>query len=115
MSIGPDKVATTFDLFRVNGVAGFGTQTGTRAYDTFILPPGKKSVQISVVTSATVTLNIQNSNDGANWFNLLISTQSSVIVEVDTMIPRWRLNVTSHSTSGTGSAAVMVANIAQLV
>lgn len=113
MSMGPDKVHTALDMFRTNGTAGFGTTTGTRAYDALTLPAGKKAVQVSLVTSATVTLNIQNSVDRTNWFNVLITTNASVLAEIDSVVPHWRLNVTSHSTSGTGASAAMVAQITQ--
>lgn len=113
MSLDPSKIAFPLDLFTVSGTSGLGTATGTRACDTFALPPGKKAVQISLVTSATVTLNIQNSLDKANWFNVLITTNASVLAEVDSVVPFWRLNVTSHTTSGTGSGAAMVAMITQ--
>lgn len=115
MSTGPDKIATALDLFQVNGAAGFGTSSSTRAYDTFAFPPGKKAVAISVVTSATVTLNVQNSLDKVNWFNVLIATNTSVLAEVDSIVPFWRLNVTSFATLGTGAAPAAVARMAQLL
>lgn len=112
MSLGPDKVPYVIDLFQVNGTGGLGATTGTRAYDAFTVPPGKKAVQISLVTSATATLNLQNSVDRSNWFNVLITTDASVLAEIDSVVPHWRLNVTSHATSGTGSSALMVARLA---
>lgn len=117
MSMGPDKVPVVWDLFTYNGTAGLGTTTGTKAYDAVKLPQGKKAVQIALVTSATVTLNIQNSVDGSNWASLFISTNSSTIFQTEDndIIPYWRLNVTSHSTSGTGSSAAMVAKLAYAV
>lgn len=111
MSTGPDKQAVGRDLFQVNGTAGFGTATGTRAYDAIGLPPGKKAVQVSLTTSATTTFKIQNSIDKSNWFDVVATTNSSLLAEVDSVVPFWRLNVTSHTTSGT--AATMVAMITQ--
>ena len=118
MSLDPSKMATVFDLFRgTSGTntdnVGFGTQTGTGAYGIVALPPGKKAVQIALVTSATVTLNVQNSLDKSNWANAIISTNSSAVWEVDSVVPYWRLNITAHATSGTGTTAAMVASIAQ--
>ena len=115
MSLGPDKVPTVLDMFRTNGTAGLGTTTGTGAYDAFTLPEGKKAVQISFVTSATATINLQNSLDRTTWFNVLIATNTSVLAEVDSVVPYWRINVTSHTTSGTGTTAAMVARISQKI
>jgi hypothetical protein len=120
MSMDPSKMATVFDLFRgTSGTntenVGFGTQTGTGAYGLVALPPGKKAVQISLVTSATVTLAVQNSLDKTNWFSVILSTNSSAVWEVDSVVPFWRLNVTAHATSGTGTTAPMVASIAQQI
>lgn len=113
MAMDPSKLPAVLDLFQTNGTSGLGTQTGTKAYDSFALPPGKKAVQIALVTSATVTLNIQNSLDNTNFVNVISSTNSSAIWEVDSVVPFWRLNITSHTTSGTGSGAAMVARITQ--
>lgn len=107
MSIGPDKVPVVQDLFE-----GGGTSTGTRAGSTFTLPPGKKAIQVSLATSATCTVKIQNSIDGTNWFDISSSTVApGYMAEVDSVIPKWRVNVTAHTTSGTSSAA-LVAQIA---
>ena len=115
MALGPTKVPTVIDLFRTGDTSGFGTTTGTAAYAALVLPPGKKAVQVSFVTSATATINVQNSLDRTTWFNVLIATNTSVIAEVDSVVPYWRINVTSHTTSGTGASAAMVARIAQLI
>lgn len=97
------------DLF-----SGSGATTGTRAGSTFTLPGGKKAVQVSLTTSATCTIKVQNSIDGTNWFDVTSSTVApGIIAEVDSEIPRWRVNVTSHTTSGTGN--VMVAQISYTV
>ena len=110
MSMGPNKVPYVLDLFEGNGAT-----TGTRAGSTFILPPGPKAVQVSFVTSATATVKIQNSLDGTTWFDVTSSTVApGVIAEIDSVIPKWRVNVTSHTTSGTGSAS-LVAQIAYAV
>lgn len=107
MSSGPDKVPYVLDLFE-----GSGATTGTRAGSTFTLPSGKKAVQVSFVTSATATVKIQNSIDGTTWFDVSSSTVSpGVVYEVDSAIPKWRVNVTAHTTSGTGTAS-LVAQIA---
>lgn len=112
MSLGPNTVPTVIDMFRVGDTAGLGTTTGTAAYAAITLPDGKKAVQISFVTSATATVKLQNSLDRTTWFDVLIATNTSVMAEVDSVVPYWRINVTSHTTSGTGAAA-MVARIAQ--
>jgi hypothetical protein len=112
MSMDPSKMAVAVDLLTVNGTSK-ATSTGTRAFDAVGLPPGKKAVQISLVTSATVTLNLQHSLDKTNWFSVYISTNSSAVVEVDSVVPFWRINCTAHATSGTGSDAAMTALITQ--
>lgn len=115
MTMGPDKVASVVDMFRTRGTAGLGTTTGTSAYDAIVFPPGKKSVQVSFVTSATATVNVQNSHNRVAWFNVLIATNTSVLAEVDSVVPYWRINVTAHATSGTGADALIHASIAQLL
>lgn len=115
MTMGPDKVATVIDMFRTRGTAGLGTTTGTSAYDAIVFPPGKKSVQVSFVTSATATVNVQFSHDRVAWFNLLIATNTNVQGETDSVVPYWRINVTAHATSGTGTTAAIHASIAQLL
>jgi hypothetical protein len=108
MSIGPDKVPYVIDLF-----GGAGATTGVRAGSTFTLPPGKKAIQLSLVTSATLTVKIQNSLDKTNWFDVTSSTVApGFLAELDSVVPHWRVNVTSHTTSGTGSSAPIVAQIA---
>ena len=109
MSLGPDTVATVFDLFNGNG-----TTTGTRAVAAITLPPGKKAIQVGLTTSATLTLKIQNSVDKVTWFDISSSTVSpGILAEVDSVVPHWRVHVTAHTTSGTGNN--MYASIAQLV
>ena len=112
MSLGPNTVATPIDLFDGNGTA-----TGTRAGQTKIFPPGRKALQFNVFTSATLTLKIQNSVDNANWFDVTSATPGSTtgtaaLAEIDSVVPYWRVNITSHTTSGTANN--MVATMAQL-
>lgn len=108
MSMDPSKIHISVDLF-----SGTGTTTGTQAGIAVGLPPGKKAVAISLVTSATVTVKVQTSIDKTNWFDLLVTTNTSVLSEVDTVVPFFRVNVTSHTTAGTGSNAPMAAVITQ--
>lgn len=110
MSLAPDKVAFAIDMLNGNGTAT-GTQTGPVQG----FPPGKKAVQISLVTSATVTTKIQNSIDKTNWFDVVASTNVSLMAEVDSVVPYWRASITSHTTSGTGTTAPIVAYMAQLL
>ena len=109
----PESVPQVVDLFSTGDVSGLGTTTGTAAYRAIAFPAGKKAVQVSFVTSATATVNVQNSLDRTTWFNVLIATNTGVLAEVDSAVPYWRVNVTSHTTSGTGTSAAMVARIAQ--
>ena len=113
MSLGPNTVATPIDLFHGNG-----TTTGTRAETVGIFPPGKKAIQVNSVGSSTLTIKIQNSIDRVNWFDVTSSTPASttgvqLLAEVDSVVPYWRVNVTSHTTSGTGTLG-MSALMAQL-
>lgn len=111
MSIGPSNL-NWIDMFD-----GGGTATGTRTGRTIGLPPGRKAVSVTLVTSATCTVKIQNSVDATNWFDVSSSTVStqSYIAEVDSAVPFWRVNVTSHTTSGTSSAALFAAIAQSLV
>lgn len=116
MSLGPTTLPATFDLFAggLSSVVGT-TQTGTRAGPSISLPAGKKAIQVSLVTSATLTVKVQNSVDNVNWFDVSSSTVApGFLSEVDSTVPYWRVNVTSHTTSGTGTAAI-VAGIACLI
>lgn len=110
MSLAPDKIAFPIDMLNGNGTAT-GTQTGPVQG----FPPGKKAVQISVVTSATLTAKIQNSIDKTNWFDVVASTNTSVMAEVDSVVPFWRASITSHTTSGTGTVAPIVVQMAQVL
>lgn len=115
MSLGPTTLPQTFDLFAggLGPVVGT-TQTGTRAGPSISLPAGKKAVQVSLVTSATLVVKVQNSLDNANWFDVTSAT-TSVLAELDSTVPYWRVNVTSHTTSGTGTAPAIIAGIAVLI
>lgn len=110
MSIDASKVAFPIDL-----LGGTGTATGTYAGGAVGLPPGKKAVQISLVTSATLTAKVQASVDKTNWFDVVVTTNTSVLAEVDSVVPFWRSNITSFSTLGTatGAAATAVVLITQ--
>lgn len=108
MTMGPDKIATPIDL-----LGGTGTATGTYAGGVITLPPGRKAFQISAVTSATLTMKIQGSLDKANWFDVAISTNTSMLGEIDSVVPWWRANITSFSTLGTGTAPAAVVMITQ--
>ena len=111
MSLAPDKVPASFDLFE-----GSGATTGTQTGRAFIFPPGKKAVQVSLVTSATLTVKIQNSVDKNTWFDVSSSTVApGYLAEVDSVVPWWRVNVTAHTTSGTGASAPIVAVMSQLL
>lgn len=111
MSIGPSNPAR-FDLFQGNG-----TTTGTRAEPAITLPPGKKAIAVTLVTSATCTVKIQNSVDSITWFDVSSSTVSTVgangtfAAEVESAFPLWRVQVSAHTTSGTGN--IMYATICQ--
>ena len=103
MAFDASKLATPIDLFNGNG-----TTTGTRAEPFIALPPGKKALSIFTVGSSTLTIKVQNSVDKTNWFDVTSSTPASttgvsLLAEVDSVVPFWRVNVTSHTTSGTGT------------
>ena len=110
MSLGPDKIATVFDLF---GGTGTGV-TSTGAGAVTILPPGKKAIQVFIPATSTLTLKIQNSVDGSNWVDVSSSTvaTASYVAEVDSVIPKWRVDITSFARAGAGT---LVASIAQLI
>lgn len=116
MSLSPQTIPAVFDLF-AQGTGATGTNTGTQAGLALGLPPGRKAIQLTLVTSATLTLKVQNSVDKTTWFDVTsaTSTAQNALYEVDSAVPFWRVNVTAHTTSGTGSNVPIVAQIAQLV
>jgi hypothetical protein len=106
----PSKVAFVFDLY---GGTGTGI-TSTGAGAAVKLPPGKKAIQVTMTTTSTMTVKIQNSVDGNNWFDISSSTvaSASYLAEVDSVVPNWRVHVSSYAWAGAGTN---VASIAQLV
>lgn len=112
MSLSPQTVPAVFDLFNGNGTA-----TGTQAGPATGLPPGRKAYQMTLVTSATLTVKLQNSVDKTTWFDVTSHTAvaQNGIYEVDSVVPFWRVNITAHTTSGTGVSVPIVASIAALV
>ena len=122
MSMGPDKVVNAFDMFQVNGTAGYGTASATGAYDVFILPPGTKCIQVVLPTSATATIKVQNSLDGVTWFDISSSTVSTIggagggfLSEVVSSVPKWRANITAFTVNGTGTANKFAATIGAML
>lgn len=109
MSMDPSKVPYVFDLFN-------GTGTGlssTGAGPTIVLPPGKKAIQQINPSTAVGTVKIQNSIDGTTWFDVTSQAgTASTIAEVDSVIPKWRVNVTVFTTAA-AAANPFVALIAQ--
>lgn len=112
MSLGPDKMGPVFDL--LNGTAGVGTATGAGLAYSF--PPGRKAIGLFIGTGAVMTVKVQNSVDGTNWFDVATATTggSGNLLEVDSCAPKWRANVTSVTTAATTTsvtAAVMTQQI----
>jgi hypothetical protein len=94
--MGPDKVVNVYDLF---GGTGTGLTT-TGAGATVNLPPGKKVIQTVNPSTAVGTLKIQNSLDGTTWFDVTSEAgTASHLVEVDSAIPKWRVNMTVFTTA----------------
>jgi hypothetical protein len=96
MSLGPDKVVFPRDLFN-------GTGTGlssTGAGPTIVLAPGKKVIQTINPSTAVGTLKIQNSLDAVTWFDVTSEAgTASHLLEVDSIVPYWRNNVTVFTTA----------------
>ena len=107
MSLGPDKVPTVFDLY--NGTGTGITTTGAGA--TVVLPAGKKAIQVTMTTTSTMTVKIQNSVDGSNWFDVSSSTvaSASYLSEMDSVIPRWRVHVSAFTAVGAGTNVASIA------
>lgn len=109
MSLGPDKVVYSFDLFNGTGTG----LTGTGAGPTVKLPPGKKVIQTVNPSTAVGTLKIQNSLDAVTWFDVTsYAGTESHLLEVDSAIPNWRVNMTVFTTAA-AAANPFVAIIAQ--
>jgi len=116
MSFGPDKVVFPFDLY-----SGTGTSiTSTGAGAAVMLPPGKKVIQVAMPGTSTMTVKIQNSLDGTTWFDVTSSTvatqnvaQGAVLAEIDSYIPKWRVNVTSFTALGVGTNCAQIAALLQ--
>lgn len=111
MSLDPSNTPYVFDLFN-----GTGTSlSSTGASPTVVLPGGKKALQTVNPSTAVGTVKIQNSVDGVTWFD--VSSQAgtaSTLVEVDSVVPKWRVNVTVFTTAA-AAANPFVAKIAQVL
>lgn len=112
MSIGPDKVVFAYDLF--NGTGTSITTTG--AGPVVVLPPGKKVIQVVMPSTSTLTVKVQNSLDGTTWFDITSSTvatagvaNGAILAEVDSAVPKWRVNVTSFTALGVGTNCASIA------
>mgnify|MGYP001572225379 CR=1 FL=1 len=102
MSMSPANMPYTFNLVSLGGLSGTATGVGT----TIMIPGGKKTIQVSLPTSATATIKVQNSLDGVTWFDVSSSTVAtqgvaggSFIGESESNAPRWRANITAYTTS----------------
>lgn len=112
MSTGPDKVGSPVDL--LSGTGGAVTTTG--AGQAYGFPPGKKAIQVTMGTGIVATLKIQNSVDGANWFDVTTNATAAAgnLYEVDSAAPKWRAHLTVMTTAAT-TASPFVAMISQPV
>ena len=109
MSTGPDKVPIVVDLF-----SGTGTGiTSTGAGSTFIFPAGKKAIQVNMTATSTITIKIQNSIDGTNWFDVSSSTAvaENFLSEIDSVVPKWRVHVSAFAAIGAGTQVASIAHI----
>lgn len=110
MSMGPDKVVYPYDLFNGTGTSLSSTGAGP----VIVLAPGKKCIQQINPSTAVGTVKIQNSVDGVTWFDVTSQAgTASTLVEVDSVVPKWRANVTVFTTAA-AAANPFVAIIAQL-
>ena len=114
MSLGPNTVPTVFDLVGLGGLSGTATGVGTA----LVIPGGKKAIQVTLPTSATATIKVQNSIDRVTWFDISSSTVATVgvangsyIGELDSQVPYWRANITAYTTS----TLALVAQIASVI
>jgi hypothetical protein len=104
MSIGPDRVVFPIDLMTGTFTTQITTPTGTGVTPGFPngveLPPGNKVVSVTISATATMSVKIQNSLDKANWFDVSTSTSGqSVLYEVNSGVPFWRMNITAWTTA----------------
>lgn len=113
MSFDPSKVAIPFDLFN-----GTGTSiTSTGAGGVLTLPAGRKVLCVAMPTTSTMTVKIQNSIDGNTWFDVSSSTvaaagaQGAYMAEVDSAVPKWRVNITSFAALGVGTNVAQIAQV----
>lgn len=96
MSLGPDVVVFTRDLFNGTGTSLSSTGAGP----TIVLARGKKVIQTVNPSTAVGTLKIQNSLDGVTWFDVAsYAGTESHLLEVDSIVPKWRVNVTVFTTA----------------
>lgn len=114
MSLSPSNVPIVFDLVSLGGLSGTATGVGSA----ITLPGGKKALQVSLPTSATATIKVQNSIDRTTWFDVSSSTVAtqgvaggSFIAEVESQVPHWRANVTAYTTA----TLALVARIAVVI
>lgn len=102
MSVGPDKTAFVYDL-----IGSTASITATAAYTAVDLPVGKKAIQVNVPAVTAITVKVQNSLDGVTWFDISSSTSGqSWLAEVDSVVKKWRVNVTAVGTAGSATALI---------
>lgn len=114
MSFGPDKVAIPQDFYN-----GTGTSiTSTGATPVITLPAGRKVICVAMPGTSTMTVKVQNSIDGNTWFDVSSSTVSTVgvaqgayMAEVDSAVPKWRVNITSFAALGVGTNVAQIAQV----
>lgn len=114
MSMDPSKVPFVYDLVGLGGLTGTATGVGT----TVIVPGGPKTLQVSLPTSATATIKVQNSLDGTTWFDVSSSTVAtqgvaggSFLAELESYAPKWRANITAYTTATLALVAQIAARI----
>ncbi len=102
MSMSPSNMPHVFNLVSLGGLSGTATGVGS----TVVLPTGMNTLQVSLPTSATATIKVQNSVDGTTWFDVSSSTVATVgaaggsflgVIESDA--PKWRANITAYTTA----------------
>jgi len=115
MSLGPDKVVFSYDMFSGTAYPGSGGTgiTGTGAGPVIMLPPGTKVIQQVNPSTAVGTVKVQNSLDRTTWFDVTsYAGTESHLLEVVSAVPFWRANVTVFTTAAS-AANPFVAVIAQ--